>query len=59
MSDIFLNTPIWVWPLLLVLIALGFMQSRQRTVPPQPIILVSTALYGLFLGIFAARTLNA
>lgn len=44
MSDIVLKAPIWVWPLLLVLIALGFMQSRSRTVPPQPVIAISTAM---------------
>jgi hypothetical protein len=44
MSDIVTKAPIWVWPLLLVLIALGFMQSRNRTVPPQPIIVISTAM---------------
>jgi hypothetical protein len=44
MSDIVTKAPIWVWPLLLVLIALGLMQSRNRTVPPQPIIVISTAM---------------
>jgi hypothetical protein len=44
MADIFLKAPFWVWPLLLVLIALGFMQSRNRAMPPQPIIIISAAM---------------
>jgi hypothetical protein len=44
MLQIFQKAPIWVWPLFLILIALGFKQSRSRSVPPQPLIIISTAM---------------
>lgn len=44
MTQIFQKAPVWVWPLLLVLISVGLMQSRTRSVPPLPIIVISSAM---------------
>jgi hypothetical protein len=44
MLQIFQKAPFWVWPLFLVLIALGLRQARSRSVPPQPVIVISTAM---------------
>ncbi len=38
------KAPIWVWPLLLVLITLGLRMSRSRSVPPRPVIIISSAM---------------
>lgn len=44
MIQIFQHAPIWVWPLFLVLIALGLRQVRSRSVPPMPVIVISGAM---------------
>ncbi len=44
MMQIFQKAPVWVWPLFLVLIALGLRQARSRTVPPLPVIIISSAM---------------
>jgi hypothetical protein len=44
MLQIFQKAPVWVWPLFMVLIAVGWMQSRTRSVPPQPMIIISSAM---------------
>ncbi len=44
MTDIFFKAPVWIWPLLLVLIALGLLQSRTRAMPPLRMIIISTAM---------------
>lgn len=50
---IFTNAPIWVWPLLGVLITVGFIASRERTTLIAP-------LYALpFLGILSLNAVNA
>lgn len=50
--QIVLHTPLWVWPLFLGLLALGFSQSRDRTVPGSmvlalPAIMVAYSAYGV------------
>lgn len=49
---IILHTPLWVWPLLLGLIALGLVQARDRSVPGAvvlalPLGLVAYSAYGI------------
>ena len=39
------NTPLWVWPLLLVLLWLGFQASRPRTTPLWRITIIPGALF--------------
>ena len=57
------NTPVWVWGLLAGLIALGFLQTRQRRVTrvqllALPVALMSLGLWSMAPG-FAARPLAA
>jgi hypothetical protein len=44
MIQIFQLAPKWVWPLLFILIALGLRMARSRSVPPQPVIIISLAM---------------
>lgn len=49
------NTPPWVWGVLVLLLALGFWQSRTRCVPraallPLPTVMLVFAVYGLVSG---------
>jgi hypothetical protein len=44
MIQILLHAPGWLWPLLLVLIALGWRMSHTRSVPPQPAIIISSTM---------------
>jgi hypothetical protein len=44
MITVFQKAPIWIGPLFLVLMALGLHMARSRSVPPQPVIIISTAM---------------
>jgi hypothetical protein len=44
MVQILQKAPIWVWPLFFTLIALGLRMTRSRSVPPQPVIIISTVM---------------
>ncbi len=44
MFTIFQKASDWVWPLFLVLIALGLQQARSRSVPPWPVVIISGAM---------------
>ena len=51
--NIITNAPLWVWPLLALLISFGFIATRERTTLIAP-------LYGLpFLGILSFNAVNA
>jgi hypothetical protein len=51
--NIITNAPLWVWPLLALLISIGFIATRERTTLIAP-------LYGLpFLGILSFNAVNA
>jgi hypothetical protein len=43
------HTPVWVWALLLALLALGFAQTRPRSVPRSRLLLLPLALLALGL----------
>jgi hypothetical protein len=43
------NTPVWVWALLAALIALGYSQTRSRTVGLQPVVIMPVAMVLLSL----------
>ena len=46
------NTPVWVWPLFLALLWLGFQQTRQRQVPLPRLLILPLVMTGLsILGI--------
>jgi hypothetical protein len=44
MLEIFHQSSIWLWILFLILIVLGYRQSFHRTVPPQPVIVISISM---------------
>lgn len=53
LAEFFRHVPIWVWPLLAALVALGWMQSRDRVVSVSramiaPAVLVPLSLYGVW-----------
>ena len=53
MSALFTSAPLWVWPLLAMLLALGLNAMRTRTTPAWP-------LYGLpLLGVLSLRSVSA
>ena len=49
------NTPVWVWGLLAVLLALGFKQSRRASLSLKRVIILPVAMTGLsVLGVISA-----
>ncbi len=49
-TRIVLNTPLWVWALLALLVALGYSQTRTRTVGLRRVIVMPVAM--IFLSLF-------
>lgn len=45
--EFFRNVPVWVWPLLLGLILLGWFLSRDRTISPNQVMIAPAALVPL------------
>ena len=55
MTAIFQRAPLWIWPLLLVLVAAGLRLSRTRSVPPMPVMVISGVMLSVSLfGVMSA-----
>jgi hypothetical protein len=48
-TQIIRNTPVWVWALLAALVALGYSQTRSRTVGLRPVVIMPVAMILLSL----------
>ena len=51
-TDIVTRTPVWVWPLLVALLWLGWTRSRPRTVPKARVLILPIVLAGIGIGSF-------
>jgi hypothetical protein len=49
-TRIILNTPVWVWALLVALVALGYSQTRSRTIGLQRVVIMPVAM--IFLSLY-------
>jgi hypothetical protein len=50
LTQIILHTPLWVWALLAVLVALGYSQTRSRTVGLRRVVIIPVAM--IFLSLY-------